>query len=268
MQRSLFWISLLTLLMIFSACAAPVNPSTPSMTESPVPTPEVCNQPGTLGGAEVPVVTQGFAVSFRYYLPPCYEQRTGTHYPVIYLLAVPFEGRLNATEQTPMSLAERLIRSGKLPPLIIIVPEATIGYGYHAALARDLIPFVDKKFRTLAEARARGVGGISHGAAIAARMAFEFPEIFGSVGLLSGGIAASEMERFDGWAMRMPPAQRPRVLIFVGEQDPIWSLTANFLIVLDRQKISYRLERGPGGHAWAFWSEKMETYLLWFADEW
>lgn len=253
----------LALFLALPACAA-----APAATAASLPVTPACSQPGTLGGESLPVTTQGFEVSFRYYLPPCYAEQTATRFPVLYLLAVPFEGRLSLTEQTPMSLAERLIRDGKLPPVIIIVPEATIGAGYHAALALDLVPYVDSRFRTLAAPRARGVGGISHGAAIAARMAFEFPETFGSLALFSGGIDRSEIERFDGWIARTPAAHWPRTLVMVGEQDDIWPLTANFLSVLDRHRVPYRLERGQGGHDWAFWSAKMEPTLLWFAQDW
>jgi len=252
--------SLLALLLFFSACQAPLPAATAG--------PPGCFEPGMLGGDQVPALTQGFEISFRYYLPPCYNTENARRYPVIYLLAVPFESRLSDIDQTPISLAERLIRSGQLPPVIIVVPEATIGFGYHAALARDLIPYIDATFRTLADPRQRGVGGISHGAAIAARMAFEFPETFGSLVMLSGGIDRSEVERFEGWVARTPVGQRPRVLILIGEQDGIWPLTSNFLTVLDRQQLPYRLERGPGDHNWAFWSARMETSLHWFAETW
>jgi enterochelin esterase-like enzyme len=232
------------------------------------PTLTACDQEGTIGLDRVTAPTQGFDIGFSYYLPPCYEELTNVRFPVIYLLTMPFETSLSATDQTPMSLADRLIRSGRLPPAIIIVPDDIIDYGYHAALAKDLIPYVDGKFRTLASRRYRGVGGISHGAAIAVRMAFEFPAIFGSAGLLSGGIDASEKERFEAWIAQTPVEQRPRVLINVGEQDGIRALTSNLLEVLDRNEFPYTLQLGQGDHSWEYWSAQMESYLLWFADAW
>ena len=110
------------------------------------------------------------------------------------------------------------------------------------------------------------MGGISHGAAIAARMAFQFPDTFGSLGVFSGGIGDSEKPTLDTWIASTK--NRPRVLIDIGDQDRIMPLTQNLLDVLDSQKVSYKLNIGTGGHNWAFWSARMEAYLLWFAEAW
>ena len=52
------------------------------------------------------------------------------------------------------------------------------------ALAIDLVACVDEEFRTIKDRRYRGLGGICHGRGIAARMAFQFPGTFGSLGIL------------------------------------------------------------------------------------
>jgi enterochelin esterase-like enzyme len=185
---------------------------------------------------------------------------------VIYLITMPAEQRLDQTAMTPMSLADRLIRNRRMAPVILIIPDDTIGYGYHLALAIDLIPYVDAKFNTLTDKKYRGVGGVSHGAAIAARMAFQFSETFGSLGVLSGGIDAGERSTFDLWITSSK--DHPRVLINVGDQDGIMSLTQNLLDVLESKNIPYELRIDPGGHNWDFWSAHMESYLLWFAQAW
>ena len=83
----------------------------------------ICSEPGTIGREKIPHPTQGFNIAFQYYLPPCYEKSEISRFPVIYLIAVPFERRLDATENSPMSLADRLIRAGKIPPAILVVPD-------------------------------------------------------------------------------------------------------------------------------------------------
>jgi enterochelin esterase family protein len=225
-----------------------------------------CEKPGTLQSDRVSAPTRGFDIAFQVYLPPCYDELEDTHFPVLYLIAVPLELQLSDTDNTPMSLAERLIRAGKIPPAILIVPEDTVAQGYHAALAIDLIPYVDEQYRTLPERRYRGVGGISHGAALAARMAFQFPETFGSLGVLSGGITNGERTTFNSWmaASKDPP----RVLIYVGDQDGIMPYTQNLFEALEAHNVPYELNIEPGGHEWAFWSAHLEAYLLWFAEGW
>jgi len=227
-----------------------------------------CTESGTIGADKVPHPTQGFDISFQYYLPPCYDDLKNSYFPVIYLIAMPSELRLDQDAHSPMSLTDRLIRDRKLAPVILVVPDPTVGYGYHAALAIDLIPFVDKKLNTLTDRRYRGVGGISHGAAIAARMAFQFPDVFGSLGVFSGGIDASEKPTFDTWIDSTSPENLPRVLINIGDQDGIMPYTQNLTSVLDSWDVPYELNIDPGGHNWVFWSAHMESYLLWFAEAW
>jgi enterochelin esterase-like enzyme len=225
-----------------------------------------CEQPGTILSDRVRDLTQGFDVSFQVYLPPCYDDLKDVHFPVIYLITMPYEPQLDEDADTPQSLADRLIRAGKLPPVIIVVPEDTVAQGYHAALAIDLIPYVDEKYNTMRDRYYRGVGGISHGAGIAARMAFQFPEIFGSLGVFSGGIAEIEKPTFETWIASTETP--PRVLISIGDQDGIMPYTQNLMQALDSHDVPYELEVEAGGHTFAFWSAHMETYLLWFAEAW
>jgi enterochelin esterase-like enzyme len=249
-------------IFIFTSC-------TPRPPVQPAETDPICTKPGTIGGDKVSHPTQGFNIYFQYYLPPCYAALKNSHFPVIYLLTVPFEARLDEQDNTPMSLADRLIRSGKMPPAILIVPDDTVGFGYQTAIVRDLVPYVDGKFRTVPEWLYRGVGGISHGGAIAARMAIQFPDVFGSLGVLSGGIATGEVGTFENWIAAASPGNRPRIRIDLGDQDSgIMPLTLNLVGVLDRYKVPYTFTVGRGNHDWNFWSPLMERYLLWFADAW
>jgi enterochelin esterase-like enzyme len=225
-----------------------------------------CEKPGVILSDRVLNPTQDFDISFQVYLPPCYGDLKDVHFPVIYLVTMPYEPQLDEAANTPLSLADRLIRAGKLPPVIIVIPEDTVAQGYHAALAIDLIPYVDKKYNTLRDRNFRGVGGISHGAGIAARMAFQFPELFGSLGVFSGGIAEIEKPMFGGWIDAS--ANHPRVLISIGDQDGIMPYTQNLMNVLDSRQVPYELNVEPGGHTLDFWSAHMEAYLCWFAEAW
>jgi enterochelin esterase-like enzyme len=257
------FIRLFLFTIALSACSgpAPMAATTPTLVSG-------CMEKGTIGHERVPDPEQGFPISFTYYLPPCYTGLAPQSFPVFYMITSSSETRLSETDNTPISLAERLIHSGKMPPVILIEPSLPVGYGSDAALVKDLVPYVDSQFRTIPNREQRAVGGISHGAAIAVRMAFQFPDTFGSVGLLSGGLDGSELERFEGWVLRTPPERWPRVLIDVGDQDAIMSLTHNLIMVLDKHNVPYTLNIGQGNHNWVFWSTQMESYLLWLSKEW
>jgi enterochelin esterase-like enzyme len=156
-----------------------------------------------------------------------------------------------------------------MPPAILVVPDDLIDFGYPSALAIDLIPYVDGKFNTLSQRQYRGVGGISHGGAIASRLAFQFPALFGSLGILSGGIASGEKGKFAEWINSNSSGIWPRVRIDVGGQDSgILPLTQNLVDVLHQNNIDYTLNIETGDHNWNFWSPRMSSYLLWFAEAW
>ena len=248
-------------IFIFTSC-------TPRLPVQPAKTDSTCTKPGTIEGDKVTHPTQGFNIYYQYYLPPCYAELKNSHFPVIYLIAVPFEARLDEQDNTPMSLTDRLIRTGKMPPAILIVPDQIIDFGYNEALATDLIPDVDSKFNTIPEREYRGVGGISSGGAVAARMAIQFPNEFGSLGILSGGIATDEKGTFDHWIAAGASNNRPRIRIDIGDADGIMPYTQNLVKILDQDKVPYTLNIGHGDHDWVFWSSRMESYLLWFAEAW
>jgi enterochelin esterase-like enzyme len=268
MKKTAFIIICLFACLLF-ACAPDVPPTATPL-PPPVPTLD-CAEKGTIGNAHVPNPTHGFdSVSFSYYLPPCYDSQKGKTYPVMYLMmALISESALSETENTPMSLAERLIHAGKLPPVIIIVPGQLLGYGSDTALTKDLVPYVDRTFRTIPNREHRVTTGISNGAAVAVRMAFQYPETFSGVAALSGGLSDSETERFEGWVRRTPPDRWPRVRIDVGKQDAIMPYVDALRSVLDQQHVRYTPNVAPNGdHNWAFWSGRMESVLLWLAAGW
>ncbi len=79
-------------------------------------------------------------------------------------------------------------------PLIVVMPDggrgfycdAEEGFAYESAIVRDLIPFVDRMFHTVAEKRGRCIGGLSMGGYGALKLALKFPELFASANGHSG----------------------------------------------------------------------------------
>ena len=91
-------------------------------------------------------------------------------------------GKAGQSEDTLSSL-------GKAPELILVMPDGngrggtTSEWGNSGdgkqllenALVDDLVPYVDHKYRTLADAAHRGIGGLSMGGFGAAKLAFTIP---------------------------------------------------------------------------------------------
>lgn len=136
------------------------------------------------------------------YLPPGYENNSH-HYPVVYLLTG-FTGRgtylLNdsAFEETIQERMDRLIGRGEVQPMILVMPDCFTRYGgsqylnssatgrYEAHLIQELVPFIDRRYRTLAEAGYRAIAGKSSGGYGALVQAMRHPDLFGAVACHSG----------------------------------------------------------------------------------
>jgi enterochelin esterase family protein len=136
------------------------------------------------------------------YTPPDYEENE-EKYPSVYCLTG-FTGRgrmlLNDNAFSP-SLPERidmLIAAGKIKPMIVAMPDCFTYYGgsqyinstatgdYEDYLTREIVPFVDEKFRTISNRDSRAVMGKSSGGYGSLIMAMRHAELFGRACSTSG----------------------------------------------------------------------------------
>lgn len=137
------------------------------------------------------------------YLPAGYET-SGMRYPVAYLL----HGR--GDEMTAwlnvQDLLDDMIAAGEIPPLIAIMPDfpsSRRGNYYidaeytsvdlpsepvETAFINDLIPHVDKTYRTIPTREGRLVGGYSMGGYGAIRYSLAYPDLFSAALVLSPAV--------------------------------------------------------------------------------
>lgn len=136
------------------------------------------------------------------YLPPSYDARPDRRYPTAYVLTG-FTGRgrmlLNDNLWNP-SLDVRmdaLIAAG-CGELILVMPDCATRYGgsqyldssatgrYETHLVAELVPEIDRRFRTLAVREHRAILGKSSGGYGALVQAMRHPELFGAIACHSG----------------------------------------------------------------------------------
>ncbi len=141
------------------------------------------------------------------WLPPQYDEaagsRRGRRFPVIYDL-VGFTGsglaHLNwrPFNENVAERAARLIRDGRMKPMIIVFPDCFTALGgnqylnstaigrYADYLTREIVPLVDREFRTLASRDHRGCFGKSSGGFGAIRHGMQYPHTWGAIADHSG----------------------------------------------------------------------------------
>ncbi|MDE1981642.1 MAG: hypothetical protein KGL17_00045 [Betaproteobacteria bacterium] len=142
---------------------------------------------------------------FPVWLPPQYDQPSfqGRRFPVFYDLAGYLgagHGHVNwrpLDENIPERM-ERLIHEKALGPVILVFPDCFTALGgtqyinssaigrYADYLTREIVPFIDREFRTLASREHRGVFGKSSGGYGAMVHGMKYPQVWGGVANHSG----------------------------------------------------------------------------------
>lgn len=134
------------------------------------------------------------------YLPPDYDKQTKIRYPVVYLLHgfTPAANKTWTIENQGLQMnigkmMDKLVGEKKISPMILVMPDAGNKFGgsfytdsvatgnWETFITRELVDFVDKKYRTIPNASSRGIAGHSMGGYGAIKLAMKNPDIYGAV---------------------------------------------------------------------------------------
>jgi S-formylglutathione hydrolase FrmB len=136
------------------------------------------------------------------YLPPSYDRKPSRHYPVLYFLHG-FDADDRALIQGHYQdlnirvSMDSLIRAGAAREMIVVMPNARNAYdgsfytnspvtgNWEQFISRDLVNYIDRKYRTLRTRKARGLAGHSMGGYGAIRVGMRHPETFSAIYALS-----------------------------------------------------------------------------------
>lgn len=212
---------------------------------------------------------------FRVYTPPCYEIYPEQQYPVLYLI----HGQGYLDDQWDRigadEAANELIGSGQTAPFIIVMPydhyslRPTVGF-FDDAFLGELIPWIDKNYRTIADREHRAIGGLSRGASWAIHFALTEPDLFGAIGGHSPPVFIEEAKKVVEWLDAIAPSQMPRFWLDIGDRDTqnIMQSSEFFEELLSERDIPHEWHLFPGNHSEEYWSSHVEDYLRWYAAEW
>jgi S-formylglutathione hydrolase FrmB len=240
----------------------------------------------------------GAPLPYNVVLPPDYRagQARATRYPALYLLH-----GLAGSAGDWVSNRARLAEHAAAHRLIIVVPEGRDGWYTDSATAphekfesyfvEELIPDVDRRFRTIAKREARAVAGLSMGGYGALKFGFKHPPLFALAASMSGALGAASWKTEE-----LIPFVKPSILRVYGAADtptrpandlfklaremtperaaalPYLYLdcgTEDFLIgqnrdssaLLIEKKIPHEYRQLPGGHSWPYWDRQVREIL-------
>lgn len=139
----------------------------------------------------------GEDVKYTIYLPYDYET-SERRYPVVYLLhgySDDDTGWLQFGEAN--RLADKAIASGEIPPMILVMPDAKVTWyindykgdvRYEDMLIEELIPFIDKNYKTRNSKRYRALAGLSMGGYGSLVLAMHNPDFFSGCAAFSAAV--------------------------------------------------------------------------------
>lgn len=221
------------------------------------------------------------------YLPRGYDAEPETRYPVLYML----HGMAGTMYEWPgyglLDMADRLIGSGEIAPLLIVMPQgddsywidhANNGPRWGAYVAEDLVAEIDGRFRTLPEPSSRAIGGLSMGGFGALTLAITYPNVFGVVGAHSPSLRRSvdapsyfgDSASFDQrdpvvlYDLYADIARNLTIWLDTGEGDPWLSLVRAFREQLEAAGIAVSYAEYPGGHDNASWIARAADCLRFY----
>jgi hypothetical protein len=137
------------------------------------------------------------------YLPPGYDEWPHRVYPSVYVIqgytghVAAWRNRSPYRQPFPET-ADAVFASGQAPPTIVVYVDAWTAYGgsqfvdspgtgrYHSYLCDEVVPWVDSRYRTLADAGHRAIMGKSSGGFGAMITPMLRPDLFGALATHAG----------------------------------------------------------------------------------
>jgi hypothetical protein len=129
------------------------------------------------------------------YLPAGYDESSSQRYPVIYFLPNPFEEgyRFDFDHRGAQNLFDQAIAAGVIQKFILVAVDMNTSLGsswyvnsratgnWEDFMVQEVVPYVDRNFKTMSNRDSRGIAGIFIGGYGAIRFGMRHPDVFGSV---------------------------------------------------------------------------------------
>ena len=233
--------------------------------------------------------------NYSVYLPKGYFVQPEKKYPVLYLLhglSDNNNGWLNAGHLQDM--ANRAIDDGDACEMIIVVPDAgtvkdgyfdTEGWPYETFFFEEFIPYIEKRYRIIADKQHRAIAGYSMGGGGATAYAQKHPELFSSVYAMSAlmtlpkqdrpSVMEPEMAEFGQSVLAndcvayvaftdettLKKLRTVRWFVDCGDDDFLLDANIRFYREMQNAKIPCELRVRDGNHDWEYWQVALKMAL-------
>lgn len=176
------------------------------------------------------------------WLPPSYGKST-KRFPVLYM----HDGQNLFDSKTSFSIhdwkvdevATKLMKQNKIKEFIVVGIGNSkdrdeeynlfcpLGKAYAKFMISELKPFIDRKYRTLADASNTAIMGSSSGGMISFQMAWTYPEVFSMAGCLSPAFFVSKSQIYKVIKSDPRPLKPVKFYLDAGEFEPEFAAEAD-----------------------------------------
>ena len=203
------------------------------------------------------------------YTPPGYEKST-QRYPVLYLIHGGGDTAVSwSTVGRANDILDNLLAEKKVLPMIVVMPSGWTPKGgqvmtsdatkdpFNDEMMKDIIPFIDSTYRTVATPDARALSGLSMGGIQTLNVGLHNLGTFRWVVVMSSGWTTEQDREFfyKAEAAQIPKYNATLKLFWWG-----WGETdmarPNGLAVIEKFKslgVKIETRESPGGHEWPNW---------------
>lgn len=222
--------------------------------------------------------TLGTQRRMHIYFPPGYEGGK-ERYPVFYLLhgGGDEDSGWSAIGRAGFIL-DNLIAAKKARPMIVVMPNgslprppatpgappdpavtAALQERFTNELMKDVLPFVEKNYRTVGGRDNRAIAGLSMGGGQTTRIITTYPDQFGYVAVWSAGVnpqISSDFEQRNAAFLGGADKLNKQIKLFsisVGDKDFALAGSKNLAELLKKNSIKHELNISGGGHTWINW---------------
>ena len=236
---------------------------------------------------------------FAVYLPPDFETSTRS-YPVLYLLHGSGDDQTGWVQfGEVLRIADNAIKDGTATPMVIIMPDGNTGrrgyfndpkgdWNYEDFFFKELVPYVEKKYRIKSDKRYRAIAGLSMGGGGSFVYALHHPEMFSSACPLSAATGPMTVEDAKKQLTRtipnvtdsvvtqyynrhsvvalvnaVPDDQKKAVRWYIDDGDDDFLYEGNCMvhIAMRKKEIPHEFRIRDGGHTWTYWRESLPKVL-------
>mgnify|MGYP001180068456 FL=1 len=171
------------------------------------------------------------SIGYYIYIPDAYQEKPEKRFRTVYYLHGGRPGN-EAREAFISHYVHEVFKNTSIDPAIYIFvnggelshynSDELNSYGEDVFI-KELIPHIDKVYRTIAKRQGRGLEGFSQGGRAATRYMFKYPDLFGTVSAGGGSYTIEKLIK-ESQGFEDDPRDDKETIYYVGMGNDAWSL--------------------------------------------